>query len=125
MMLETEHVGDPLATCVGHEDSNATEERAKEEALEAAKSRVACLCSPLGGSNEWKEFLCLILRGCGHDQRKSSNQSKALGWLASRGVPHAVVDGTDSNARDLREGLFVISSTQGGYPHFFVVMVPS
>ncbi len=23
-MLETERVGDPLATCVGHEDSNAT-----------------------------------------------------------------------------------------------------
>ncbi len=24
MMLESEHVGDPLATCVSHEDSNAT-----------------------------------------------------------------------------------------------------
>jgi hypothetical protein len=24
MMLETELVGDPLAACVGHEDSNAT-----------------------------------------------------------------------------------------------------
>jgi hypothetical protein len=24
MMLETEHVGDPLTACVSHEDSNAT-----------------------------------------------------------------------------------------------------
>jgi hypothetical protein len=105
----------------GAAETAAFEEQAEEEALAAAKSHIACLCSPLGGSNDGKELLCLISRGCGHDKCQSLNQSRALGWLASRGVPHAVVDGTDPSGRDLQERLFAISGTRGGYPQFFVV----
>jgi hypothetical protein len=103
----------------------AFKEQAQEEALAAAKSRIACLRGSLGGGNDGKELLCLISRGCGHDRRQSSNQSRVLGWLASRGVPHAVMDGTDPDAHDLRERLFAISGMQGGYPQFFVVTLTS
>ncbi len=99
----------------------ASKERAEEEASAAAKTRVACLGGPLGGGVDGKELLCLISRGCGHNRRQSSYQSRVVGWLASRGVPHAVVDGTDPDARDLRERLFAISGTRGGYPQFFIV----
>ncbi len=78
--------------------------------MAAAKSRIACLRGPLGGSNNGKKLICLVSRGCGHDRCQSLNQSRALGWLASRGVPHEIVDGTDPNAGDLRERLFAISN---------------
>ncbi|KAL3810307.1 hypothetical protein ACHAXA_006534 [Cyclostephanos tholiformis] len=77
------------------------------------------LCRPLLRSQEAKTFLCLVSRGC-HDRRQSTNQSRALGWLASRGVPHVILDGMDPQLRDLRETLFEISGVRGNYPQFFI-----
>jgi hypothetical protein len=111
----------PTPPTTTHTGTTASKEWAKEEALVAAKSRIACLRGLLGGGNDGKELLCLISRGCGHEQCQSLNQSRAFGWQVSRGVPHAVVDGTDPNAHNLQERLFTISCTRGGYPQFLLV----
>lgn len=74
---------------------------------------------PTPRSDDAKNFLCLVSMGC-HDRLQTSHQSRALGWLASRGVPHVVVDGMDPDTRDFREELFGISGTRGNYPQFFV-----
>jgi hypothetical protein len=105
----------------GMAETTTSKERAKEEASAVEKSRIAFLRGLLGGGNNGEELLCLISRGCSHDQCQSSNQSRALEWLASRGVPHSVMDGTDPDACNLRKRLFGISGTRGGYSQFFVV----
>ena len=65
-----------------------------------------------------KVLWCLISKGC-HDRTQSANQSKALGWFKSRGVPHIVVDGMDPLQREARDKLFAISGIRGNYPQFF------
>jgi hypothetical protein len=68
--------------------------------------------------NDPKKLICLVSRGC-HDRQQSSNQSRALDWLASRKVPHTVVDGNNPEQREERDKLFVISGIRGNYPQFF------
>lgn len=65
-----------------------------------------------------KRLICLVSRGC-HDRQQSANQSRALDWLASRKVPHKIVDGNDSEQLDERNKLFEISGIRGNYPQFF------
>jgi len=65
-----------------------------------------------------KKLICLISKGC-HDRTQSTNQSKALDWLSSRGVPHRIVDGNDVGQREERNQLFEISGIRGNYPQFF------
>ena len=65
-----------------------------------------------------KKLICLISRGC-HDRTQSTNQSKALDWLSTRGVPHTIVDGNDIDQRDERNRLFEVSGIRGNYPQFF------
>lgn len=48
-----------------------------------------------------------------------TNQSRALDWLSTRGVPHRIVDGNDIDQRDERNHLFEISGIRGNYPQFF------
>jgi len=102
----------------GAVETAASKKRAEVEAA-AVSPPAAGLRRPLR-SDDAKKFLCLVSKGCGHDRRQSSNQSRALAWLASRGVPHVVVDGMDPKARDVREELFAISGVRGNYPQFFV-----
>lgn len=65
-----------------------------------------------------KILLCLVSRGC-HDRTQSANQSKSLHWLASRKVPHTVIDGNDPEQRERRNKLFEISGVRANYPQFF------
>lgn len=65
-----------------------------------------------------KKLICLVSKGC-HDRQQSANQSRALDWLASRKVPHTVVDGMDPEQREERDKLFLISGIRGNYPQFF------
>jgi len=65
-----------------------------------------------------KKLLCLVSRGC-HDRTQSSNQNKALDWLACRKVPHTIIDGNSPEQREERNILFGISGIRGNYPQFF------
>ncbi|KAL3787885.1 hypothetical protein ACHAW5_000665 [Stephanodiscus triporus] len=137
----TASTGDELVTVGGAAKTPAAEPRlcdGEESAGEAAASEKRTevdmaagippvirrhdddlLRRPMPRSDDAKNFLCLVSMGC-HDRLQTSHQSRALGWLASRGVPHVVVDGMDPDTRDFREELFRISGTRGNYPQFFV-----
>jgi hypothetical protein len=65
-----------------------------------------------------KKLICLVSKGC-HDRVQTANQSRALNWLASRKVPHTIVDGMDPEQREERDKLFEISAIRGNYPQFF------
>lgn len=65
-----------------------------------------------------KILICLVSKGC-HDRIQAANQSRALDWLYSRGVPHKIVDGNDVDQRDERNKLFEVSGIRGNYPQFF------
>lgn len=42
-----------------------------------------------------------------------------MDWFHSRNVPYTLVDGNDSNQREIRNELFEVSGVRGNYPQFF------